>query len=92
LALRRWLALKDGTKLWRSGPMIARVPYSFSLAILLTWAFQCAWVRGDADFESVRVLMTEDSSGKGGDPKEKYWREWSIPMASWHFVLTAWRR
>ncbi len=55
--------------------MIARVPYSFSLVVLLTWVLQCAWVRGDADFESVRVLMTEDSSGKGGDPKEKYWRE-----------------
>jgi len=74
-ALRDRLALEDGTKLWQSGPMIARVPYSFSLVVLLTWVLQCAWVRGDADFESVRVLMTEDSSGKGGDPKEKYWRE-----------------
>ena len=36
----------------------------------------CAWiVKGDADFESVRVLMTHDSSGKVGDPKGKYWRE-----------------
>ena len=32
-------------------------------------------VNGDADFESVRVLMMQDSSGRGGDPKEKYWRK-----------------
>ena len=40
---------------------------------VLTYA---SWaVNGDADFESVRVLMMQDSSGKGGDPKEKYWRK-----------------
>ena len=38
-------------------------------------ALQFAPVRGDADFESVKVLMTEDSSGRAGDPPEKYWRE-----------------
>lgn len=43
--------------------------------VFLALALQCAEVRGDADFESVRVLMTKDSSGKGGDPKEKYWRK-----------------
>ena len=32
-------------------------------------------VNGDADFASVRVLMTHDSSGKKGDPKGKYWRK-----------------
>ena len=62
--------------------MITRPPCWLALAlVLLTLALQCAPVRGDADFESVRVLMTEDSSGKGGDPKEKYWRKWLIPVA-----------
>ena len=61
--------------------MIPRLSFSFSLVVLLTWAFLCALVRGDADFESVRVLMTQDSSGKGGDPKDKYWRESPIPVA-----------
>ncbi|KAG6991260.1 switch 2 [Physcia stellaris] len=56
--------------------MITRQPCWFALALVfLALALQCAQVRGDADFESVRVLMTEDSSGKGGDPKEKYWHE-----------------
>lgn len=44
------------------------------VVIFLALALKCAEVKGDADFESVRVLMTEDSSGKGGDPKDKYWR------------------
>lgn len=60
--------------------MMLRLPYSFSLAILLVWALQCALVRGDADFESVRVLMTHDSSGKGGDPEAKYWRTLFYPL------------
>lgn len=49
-----------------------------------TWALQCAGVKGDADFESVRVLMTTDSSGKSGDPKEKYWRELVEPVLCVH--------
>ncbi|KAL9584198.1 MAG: hypothetical protein Q9212_002263 [Teloschistes hypoglaucus] len=59
------------------GPfMILRVSSWLTVAvILLALALQCALVVGDADFESVRVLMTEDSSGKGGDPEEKYWHE-----------------
>ncbi|KAI4124846.1 MAG: hypothetical protein LQ338_004600 [Usnochroma carphineum] len=56
--------------------MILRGTSWLSLAVVfLTLALQCAEVKGDADFESVRVLMTEDSSGKGGDPKDKYWHE-----------------
>ncbi|KAL9031682.1 MAG: hypothetical protein Q9196_000315 [Gyalolechia fulgens] len=43
------------------------------LAVAL--ALNCAEVKGDADFESVRILMTEDSSGKDGDPRTKYWHE-----------------
>lgn len=61
--------------------MITRQPCWLALALVfLALALQCAHVRGDADFESVRVLMTEDSSGKGGDPKEKYWRKSLIPL------------
>ncbi|KAL8826733.1 MAG: hypothetical protein Q9191_003616 [Dirinaria sp. TL-2023a] len=55
--------------------MIPRLSHCRSLVILLVWALQYLPIRGDADFESVRVLMTQDSSGKGGDPKEKYWHE-----------------
>ncbi|KAL8713351.1 MAG: hypothetical protein Q9220_002550 [cf. Caloplaca sp. 1 TL-2023] len=47
----------------------------FAVVLLLALALPCAYVQGDADFESVRVLMTEDSSGKAGDPIEKYWHE-----------------
>lgn len=64
--------------------MILRASSWLTVAVvILALALQCALVVGDADFESVRVLMTEDSSGKGGDPKEKYWREYSgalIPL------------
>ena len=55
--------------------MILRATSWLTIAVVsLTLALQCAEVKADADFESVRVLMTEDSSGKRGDPKEKYWR------------------
>lgn len=61
--------------------MILHQPGWLALALLfLALALQCALVQGDADFESVRVLMVKDSSGKGGDPKDKYWRKWRIPM------------
>lgn len=32
-------------------------------------------VNGDADFMSVRTGLAKDYSGKGGDPAEKYFRE-----------------
>jgi hypothetical protein len=39
-------------------------------------------VRADADFESVRISLLRDRSGKGGDPKEKYFREFPpLPVA-----------
>lgn len=58
--------------------MILRGTSWLTLAVVfLALALQCAEVKGDADFESVRVLMTKDSSGKGGDPKNKYWREFA---------------
>jgi hypothetical protein len=47
------------------------------LAPLLRWLsiiLLCLTVLGDADFESVRTKMRKDRSGKGGDPKDKYFR------------------
>ena len=36
-------------------------------------------VVGDADFESVRISLSKDHSGKAGDPKEKFFRMcWSL--------------
>ncbi|KAL8695074.1 MAG: hypothetical protein Q9218_000352 [Villophora microphyllina] len=60
----------------RNPSMILRASSWLPFAlVVLALALQCALVQGDADFESVRVLMTQDSSGKGGDPEEKYWHE-----------------
>jgi len=46
---------------------------------LLSWLLlaNClvGWVQGDADFESVRTRLDRDHSGKGGDPKDKYFHE-----------------
>lgn len=37
---------------------------------------------GDADFESVRIKYDyKYMGGKGGDPKEKYWRKSSLLVA-----------
>ena len=49
--------------------MLARLVRWLSIAFLLLWT-----VHGDADFESVRTKMRKDRSGKGGDPKDKYFR------------------
>ena len=58
------------------------------VAILL----QIRWVQGDADFESVRIHPEyRYMGGRGGDPKDKYWRRSSfqtIPL-TW---LTSRRR
>ena len=53
--------------------MLLRILYWLSLAILFAW--NGSVVKGDADFESVRVALDRDHSGKGGDPKEKYFRK-----------------
>lgn len=42
-----------------------------SLAVLLLLGL----VHADADFKDVRVHLTRDRSGKGGDKKTKYFRE-----------------
>ena len=55
--------------------MLYRPNWLSSLLLLFTLALQCFPVDGDADFESVRVRLTKDWSGRRGDPKHKYWRE-----------------
>ena len=57
--------------------MLIRLLYWLSLAISLVCLglLETVVVNADADFESVRVRLTKDHSGKRGDPKEKYFRE-----------------
>ena len=50
---------------------------SLAVALLCIGLFDQVGVHGDADFESVRMRLNKDHSGKRGDPKEKYFREWS---------------
>ena len=59
--------------------MLYRLCWLSSLLFLIGLALQCLPVDGDADFESVRVRMTKDFSGRRGDPVGKYWRESGIP-------------
>lgn len=61
-------------------------PQSFGFSVLLFVLALLRDVGGDADFESVRSRMTKDSSGKRGDPKAKYWRQFQplTPMLYFH--------
>jgi hypothetical protein len=68
--------------------MLYRPGWLSSFLILLISAPKCSFVDGDADFESVRVRMTKDFSGRQGDPKAKYWREWENAMHFRTFELT----
>lgn len=56
--------------------MILRSPCWLSLALAFIVALlQYGPVNGDADIESVRIHHDyKDMSGRGGDPKAKYWR------------------
>ena len=42
---------------------------------LVRLRFHHLFVDADADFESVRVRLDRDYSGKRGDPKDKYFRK-----------------
>lgn len=59
-----------------------RPPWLSLLVLLVAWAFHGTVVRGDADFDSVRVRMAKDHSGKAGDPKGKYWRKCQLVLHS----------
>ena len=63
--------------------MIFRSPSCLSLALTFTaLLLQYCPVRGDADIESVRIHHDyEDMSGRGGDPKAKYWRKYNVPTS-----------
>ena len=58
--------------------MILRSPCWLSLALALTaLLLHFGLVNGDADIESVRIHHDyKDMSGRGGDPKAKYWRKY----------------
>ena len=60
--------------------MIFRPPCCLSLVLTLIVALlQYGLVKGDADIESVRIHHDyKDMSGRGGDPKAKYWRKSTI--------------
>ena len=57
--------------------MILRSPHWLSLALaFINLILQFSSVYADADFESVRIGFDYPySGGRGGDPKEKYWRK-----------------
>ena len=48
---------------------------------LVAFTLQICWVQGDADFESVRIHPEyRYMGGRGGDPKDKYWRRFIFPI------------
>ena len=48
---------------------------------LVALLLQTCWVQGDADFESVRIHPEyRYMGGRGGDPKDKYWRRSTFPI------------
>lgn len=58
--------------------MLLRLLYQTLLVIPLVYLrFHCILVNADADFESVRVRLSYDHSGKAGDPSQKYFRKYS---------------
>ena len=63
--------------------MILRSPRWLSLVLVFAaLLLQYGLVIGDADIESVRIHHDyKDMSGRGGDPKAKYWRKFTVP--SW---------
>lgn len=66
--------------------MILRSPCLLSLALaFIALLLHYGPVKGDADIESVRIHHDyEDMSGRGGDPKAKYWRKYSAMSLHTH--------
>ena len=62
--------------------MIVRQAYWLGPGLtLVALLLQICWVQGDADFESVRIHPEyKYMGGRGGDPKEKYWRRSICPI------------
>lgn len=57
-----------------------RLSWLLSLPTLLSVVSALAIEKRDADFLSVRTQLHKDMSGKGGDPKTKYFRESAFPI------------
>ncbi len=55
-----------------------RITSLFYASTLLPLGLSTSVYRRDADFLSVRRKQQKDMSGKGGDPKEKYFRMHSL--------------
>ena len=68
--------------------MPPRIDGGYNLArrfrsLLLLFVALSTLSNGDADFESVRIRHDlTDMSGRGGDPVEKYWRQFAIKHAA----------
>ena len=59
-----------------------------STITLICLLIYSSFVQGDADFESVRIRYDyRYMGGKGGDPKDKYWRK-SSPLVVQSTLLT----
>jgi hypothetical protein len=52
-----------------------RLSWLLSLPAVLSVSSALAIEKRDADFYSIRTTMHKDMSGKGGDPKGKYFRK-----------------
>ena len=60
--------------------LLRLLSYLLLLIPLVCSPFEQLFVHADADFESVRVRLNRDHSGKAGDPKEKYFRQYSFSL------------
>lgn len=58
--------------------MLFRLPVSLLLLLSSLTAASPLLRKRDADFESVRTRLMKDHSGKGGDPKAKYFHESTV--------------
>ena len=65
-----------------------QLTWLLSLPAVLSVVSAMAIERRDADFFSVRTTLHKDMSGRGGDPKEKYFRKsFPIPLCCWSYGL-----
>jgi hypothetical protein len=58
--------------------MLLRLPLQILLGLSCLVEAGPLLRKRDADFESVRTRLTKDHSGKGGDPKQKYFHESTV--------------
>ena len=58
--------------------MLFRLPTQLLLCLFSLVTGLPALEKRDADFMSVRTRLTKDYSGKGGDPKDKYFHESTV--------------